>query len=209
MKKLDLKKQFKHLYRPSAKSVGLVDVPPLQFCMIDGMVAAGVSVDSAPDFANAMDALYGISYTLKFACKKRADDPIDYPVMALEALWSVESGDFQFDRAEPWYFTAMIMQPDFIGEEMYEEGRSQLAAKKPDLDLDGLRLERFHEGPSVQIMHIGPYADEQRSLDLMGAYASERGFTMHGKHHEIYIGDPRRAKPENLKTVLRHPVKTN
>lgn len=206
MHKLDLKKMYKPLYNPPSKSASLVEVPPLQFVMIDGEIPAGGSPDSAPDFANAMAVLYGISYGLKFTLKKRQQDPVDYPVMPLEALWWVESGEFEFGRVEPWFFTAMIMQPDLVDAEMVDAACADLAAKKPDLNLNGVRFARFEEGPSVQILHVGPYSEEQQSLDLMEAFAEEHGYQFHGKHHEIYRGDPRRAKPENLKTVLRHPV---
>ncbi|MGA9533927.1 MAG: GyrI-like domain-containing protein [Anaerolineales bacterium] len=206
MEKLDLKKKYKDFYSPSARSASLVDVPSLQFVMMDGVIPAGGSPDTAPDFANAMEGLYGISYGLKFACKKRDVDPVDYTVMPLEALWWVESGDFEFGRVEPWYFTAMIMQPELVSQEMIEAARVELAAKKPELDLSGLRFEPFLEGLSVQILHVGPYSEEQRSLEAMESFTDEQGYQFHGKHHEVYRGDPRRAKPENLKTVLRHPV---
>jgi hypothetical protein len=206
VEKIDLKKKYKDLYNPSGRSASLVDVPPLKFVMMDGVIPAGGSPDTAPDFANAMTALYGISYGLKFASKKREVDPFDYAVMPLEALWWVQSGKFALGRVEPWFFTAMIMQPERISDDMVEAARAELAAKKSELDLSGLRFEDFHEGLSVQILHVGPYSEEQGSLETMEAFATEQGYRFHGKHHEIYRGDPRRAKPENLKTVLRHPV---
>ena len=110
METLDLRTQYKHLYKPSAKKVVLVDVPPLQFAMIDGTIPADQRVGDSPDFAESMNALYGISYTLKFMFKKRAANPIDYPVMALEALWQTESGIFNPDVRENWRYAAMIMQ---------------------------------------------------------------------------------------------------
>lgn len=138
--------------------------------------------------------------------KLREKKPIDYTVMALEALWWVDSGAFDFGAREPWYFRAMIMQPDHIDYEMFETARVELTAKKPHLELSELRLERFEEGPSIQVMHIGPYAEERRTLTMMEAYLQEHGLKYRGDHHEIYLGDPRRAKPENLRTVLRHAV---
>jgi hypothetical protein len=206
MEKLDLKKELKHLYRPSAKKVAFVDVPAMSFAMVDGTIPAGESPGSSEEYHNSLEALYGISYGLKFKSKLRDENPIDYTVMALEGLWWVESGDFDFGREEPWFFTSMIMQPDHITKKMVEEALAELKSKKPNPALDKLRFERFREGPAIQIMHIGPYADEPRSLAKMEAYAEEHGYRYHGKHHEIYLGDPRRAKPENLKTVLRHPV---
>lgn len=206
MTKLDLKKKYKHLYLPSAKEPALVDVPPFQFAMIDGVIQPGEQVDQSPAFQEAMQALYGIAYTLKFMSKQRAEAPIDYTVMALEGLWWVESGQFDFERREPWCFTAMIMQPDHITQEMYQESLAQLRKKQDNPALDRLRLETFHEGLSVQIMHLGPYSEEPPTIERMHAFARQQGYQLRGKHHEIYTGDPRRAKPENLKTVLRHPV---
>ena len=131
MDTLDLRKQYKHLYQPSAEKVVRVDVPPLQFAMIDGVIPADQRVGESPNFEEALNALYGISYTLKFMFKKRAENPIDYPVMALEALWQTESGIFNPDVRENWQYTAMIMQPDIITPEVFEEGRAQLLKKHP------------------------------------------------------------------------------
>jgi hypothetical protein len=156
MEKLDLKKQLKHLYAPSAKEVTLVDVPEMQFVMLDGELAAGEGPDESEDFQNAFGALYGISYTLKFMSKQREKDPIDYTVMAMEGLWSVPSGQFDFNRVEPWVWTLLMMQPDHITDEMYEEALEKLRAKRDNPAVDRLRFERWCEGPSVQIMHLGP-----------------------------------------------------
>ncbi len=206
MEKLDLRKKYKHLYKPSARKVEVVDVPPFKFAMIDGAIEPGHSPGDSPSFQQALEALYGISYTLKFASKLRNENPIDYTVMALEGLWWVEGGEFDITRPENWRWTAMMMQPDHITEEMHQEALAQLREKRPNPVLDKMRFETFHEGLSMQIMHIGPYSEEPATLAKMDAFARENGYTLRGKHHEIYLGDPRRAKPENLKTVLRHPI---
>jgi len=99
-----------------------------------------------------------------------------------------------------------MLQPDHIDQAMFEAALAQLRKKKPGPALDKLRLETFHEGLCLQILHVGPYADEPRSIEKMDAFAREHGYILHGKHHEIYLGDPRRATPEKLKTVLRHPI---
>lgn len=208
MKKLDLRDQYKHLYQPSAKKVELVEVPIFKFAMIDGEIEPGHGPGTSPAFLEALDALYGISYTLKFNSKLRKENPIDYTVMALEGLWWVEDGSFEISKPDNWRWTAMIMQPDHIDEEMFQNGLTQLRKKKPRLSLDRLRLETFHEGLSMQIMHVGPYADEPATLAKMDAFARENGYQLRCKHHEIYLGDPRRADPAKLKTVLRHPVES-
>jgi len=207
MEKIDLRKQLKHLYMPSAKVVELVEVPAFKFAMIDGAVSSGQTVSDSAGFGEALTALYGISYTLKFMSKLRKENPVDYTVMALEGLWWVKGDDFDFTRKEDWYFTAMMLQPDHISEAMFQEGLAQLTRKRPSPALDKLRLATFEEGLSVQVMHIGPYAEEPATIERMKAFMQANHLERNGKHHEIYLGDPRRAKPEKLKTVLRQPVK--
>ena len=207
--KLDLRKQYKELYLPSAKEVVLVDVPELLFVALDGTVDAGVRPGDSEAFREALGAMYGVAYGLKFMSKLRSEDPIDFTLMAVEGLWSTESGaGFEFDWREPSLYTLLLMQPDHITAEMFEQAVTDSRAKRPNPALDRIRLERWREGPSVQIMHIGPYADEPATLARMDAFAKEHGYRFHGRHHEIYIGDPTRSKPESLKTVLRHPVAT-
>jgi hypothetical protein len=206
MEKLDLRKTYKHLYQPSAKKVEVVDVPVFQFAMIDGQLEAGCAPGDSLSFQQALEALYGISYTLKFASKRHQENPIDYKVMALEGLWWVDEGEFEITDPTNWRWTAMIMQPDHITEAMFQEALAQVRRKKPGPALDKLRLEMFHEGLSMQVMHIGPYAEEPATIARMEAFARESGYVRRGKHHEIYLGDPRRAAPEKLKTVLRQPI---
>ena len=207
--RLDLRRQYKEFYLPSAKEVVLVDVPDFLFIALEGTVEAGVRPGDSESFREAMAAMYGVGYSLKFMSKLRREDPIDFTVMAVEGLWSTESGTkFDFDWREPSIYTLLIMQPDHITSGMFEQAVADTRSKRPNPALDHLRLERWYEGPAVQIMHIGPYADEPGTLEKMDAFAEEHGYEFHGRHHEIYIGDPTRTKPENLKTVLRHPVKT-
>lgn len=207
MIKLDLRKELKHLYVPPAKKVVVVEVPRLQFVMIDGLIEPGLGPGSSPRFQEAMQALYGVAYTLKFISKLRKKDPIDFPVMALEGLWWVEGGEFSFDRKDNWSYTLMILQPDHITLDMFSEALRRLRQKRGDLPaFPQLRLEAFQEGLCLQIMHLGPYDAEPATIERMDVFARENGYRLHGKHHEIYIGNPLRAQPEKLKTVLRHPV---
>ena len=206
MKKTDLRKDLKHLYAPSAKKVEIVNVPELKFVMVDGRIEPGETPETSQAFQDAIGALYGASYTLKFMSKLRDQDPIDYPVMALEGLWWSDSGDFDFNRKDEWKWTVMIMQPDHITEKMYEEALKQLREKKDNPALSKVRFESFREGLCIQTMHIGPYAEEPQTIDRMMAFARENGYAIRGKHHEIYLGDPRRARPDRLRTILRHPI---
>ena len=211
MKTLDLRKQFKYLYQPSARKIEIVQVPPLQFAMIDGAIEKGSEPGKSPLFAEATQALYGIAYTLKFMLKKRKTNAIDYPVMALEGLWWVEDGMFDITVKDNWFYTLMIMQPDVITREIFEEARDQICKKRgQSISLSKLRLAEFEEGLCAQTMHIGPYATEPATIERMRLFAQENGYRdcvgLGGKHHEIYLGDPRKADPAKLKTVLRHPV---
>jgi hypothetical protein len=211
MKTLDLKKQFKHLYQASAKKVDIIQVPPLQFAMIDGAIEKGSEPGKSPMFAEATQALYSISYTLKFMLKKRKTNAIDYPVMALEGLWWVEDGMFDITIKDNWFYTLMIMQPEVITQEIFAEGLEQVRKTKGDSEiLSKIRLADFEEGLCVQTMHIGPYATEPATIERMRTFAQENGYRdcvgLGGKHHEIYLGDPRKTDPAKLKTVLRHPV---
>jgi hypothetical protein len=207
MEKLDLKKIYKHLYAPSAKKVELVDVPRLCFLSIDGAIEPGQGPGTSPLFQENMQALYGAAYTLKFMAKLRKDEPVDYPVMGLEGLWWVDDGHFDINIKDNWFYTLMILQPDLVTSEMFAEALAQLRRKKGDQPgFARLRLESFEEGLSVQMMHIGPYADEPATVEKMDEFARQNGYIKRGKHHEIYLGNPLRADPAKLKTILRHPV---
>ena len=207
MVKLDLRKELKPFYFPSTKKVEVVDVPRFQFVMIDGKIEPGLGPGTSPFFQEAMQAMYGAAYTLKFMSKLRKEDPIDYPVMALEGLWWVEAGEFRIDRKDNWAYTVMILQPDHITPEMFNEALRQLRQKKGDQPVfSQLRLVTFQEGPSIQIMHIGPYETEPVTIEKMDTFARANGYKLHGKHHEIYMGNPLRAQPDKLKTILRHPI---
>jgi hypothetical protein len=212
MQKLDLKKDLKSLYAPSAKKIEVVDVPAMNFAMIDGVIEPGQAPGTSPLFQENMQALYAVAYTIKFAAKLRKDNPVDYPVMALEGLWWVEDGTFDIQKPGNWKYTVMILQPDVVTSEMFADALAQMRKKKGDQPAFArLRLERFHEGLSVQTLHVGPYAAEPATVERMQAFMLENNYQdmvgLGGKHHEIYMGDPRRADPAKLKTVLRHPIR--
>jgi hypothetical protein len=208
MPKLDLRKQYKELYAPSAKEVVVVDVPEFQFIWFDGTIEPGVTPSDSESFRDAMAAMYGIAYGLKFRSKLREVDPIDFTVMAMEGLWSTESGgQFDWEWSEPSLYSLLMMQPAHVTQEMFDEVVAETKAKRPNPLLEEVRLQIWREGPAIQIMHIGPYSDEPATIEKIDAFAQGHGYQLHGRHHEIYLGDPTRAKPENLKTVLRHPIR--
>ena len=207
MEKLDLKKELKHLYTPSARAVALVDVPRFNFVMIDGSIEPGQGPGTSPLFQENLGALYGAAYTLKFMVKKRAVDPVDYPVMGLEGLWWVEDGHFDINVKDNWFYTVMILQPGLVTAELFAEALVQMRKKKGDQPAFArLRLEAFTEGLCMQVMHIGPYADEPATVARMDAFAAENGYAQTGKHHEIYLGNPLKGDQSRMKTILRHPI---
>jgi hypothetical protein len=205
--KLDLRKELKHLYAPSAKDVSTVTVPDLAFLMIDGAGDPNV----APAYQQAVEALYTTAYTLKFASKKTAG--IDYQVMPLEGLWWLPEmgeryGDVQFDADKSlWRWTMMIAQPGHITDADVTAAIAEARRKKPLPAIDQLRFEHFEEGLAVQILHIGPYDAEKANIDRLHARIAELDHEPCGKHHEIYLSDPRRSAPEKLRTIIRQPMK--
>lgn len=205
MDKINYRKKYHDLYSPVSSRVEQVIVPAMQFAMVDGE-GTPEGPEQSPEFQNAISALYGITYTLKMGRKKAGIEP-DYTIAPLEGLWWMADGR-EFDAARPadWRWTLMLFQPEFITRSDFEDALASLKARKPNPALKATRLEIFSEGEAIQIMHIGPYAEEARSISLLEDYATERGYRLSGKHHEIYLGDPRRAKPEKLKTILRRPI---
>lgn len=201
MSKTDFKKTLKHLYNPP-KQFETVDVPDMQFLMADGHG----DPNTAQKYTDVVEALYAVAYKMKFLSKKALDK--DYTVPPLEGLWWAEDmATFVNREKSDWDWTMMIMTPDWITEEIFDNTVEQVLQAKNPSALGRIRLERYHEGLSVQIMHVGPYDDEGPVLATMHSeFIPENGFVERGKHHEIYLSDPRRVAPEKLKTVLRQPV---
>jgi hypothetical protein len=191
------------LYKAPATEPEIVDVPPMQFVMVDGEG----DPNTATQYREAIEALYGTAYGLKFMLKK-AGKP-DFHVSPLEGLWwAPDMKVFGAAAKASWRWTAMIMVPDDVTPADVERVRADLRRKRPSAAVEKLRLDTFHEGPAAQVMHVGPYSAEGPTIERLHAFIREHGFTFDGrkqKHHEIYLGDPRRAKPEKLRTVIRQP----
>jgi hypothetical protein len=199
--KVDFKVEHKELYR-AKREPALVDVPELGFLMVDGHG----DPNTATEYTQAVEALYTVSYSLKFAIK-RARDGFDYGVMPLEGLWWVpDMSKFTSSKKSDWDWTAMIMQPDQVTQDLLEDALANATAKKSLPAAAKLRLERFREGPAAQVMHIGPYDAEGPTIKRLHELIAESGRTRRGKHHEIYLSDPRRCAPEKLRTIIRQPV---
>lgn len=203
MDKIDIRKELKELYAPSSKEFSIVDVPSMSYIMIDGRG----NPNTAKSYIEAVEALYTVSYALKFASKKQLSK--DYVVLPLEGLWSADDlGAFAARAKDDWHWTMMIMQPKWITNDMVNEALASVKAKKNPVALSLLRFERYDEGKSVQILHIGSYDDEAPTLHrLHNEFIPAHNLQPTGRHHEIYIGDPRKTEPSKLKTILRQPVK--
>jgi hypothetical protein len=202
MAKIDFKKELKHLYQPSAKEVSVVDVPDMNFLMVNGQGDPATS----PEYQEALETLYTMAYQLKFTIKARHPE-LDYVLPPPEGLWwAKDMAAFSMNDRDAWQWTAMIMQPDHVTQALFDEAVDKVKQKKDLPGLGKLRFERYHEGRAVQIMHLGPYAAEAPTIQKLHAFARENGYELRGKHHEIYLNDPRRTAPEKIKTVIRQPV---
>ena len=174
----------------------------MNFLMIDG---AG-DPNTAQAYKDAIEALYAVSYALKFMIKK-GEQAVDYGVMPLEGIWWVEDmAEFDVNHKENWLWTAMIMQPEYVTAELVEVAKAETAKKKNPTALPKLRFEAYQEGLAAQIIHIGPYAEEAPTIAKLHAFIAEQGRELRGKHHEIYLSDARRTAPEKLKTIVRQPA---
>ncbi|WP_225442131.1 GyrI-like domain-containing protein [Shewanella sp. WPAGA9] len=203
MEKVDYKKQLKHLYLPSKKQVTTVDVPSMYYLMVDGKGEPG-----SEQYQQAIEALYSVAYTIKFMIKKGAT-AIDYGVLPLEGLWWADDmDDFINDNKHNWQWTMMSMQPELVDKKLVIEAISQVKQKKSLAAIDLVRYESFSEGQCAQILHLGPFSEEGPTVAKVHDYIESAGFTLSGKHHEIYLSDIRRAAPENWKTVIRQPYQT-
>jgi len=204
--KVDFKKTLKELYQPSFKEVVETKVPELQFIMIDGIGSPG----EAQEYLDALAVLYPVAFKIKFLSKAKSKD---YVVPPLEGLWWADDmKDFIEGDRDKWKWTMMIMQPDWITNETFKKAIEETQQKKPELSklLPKLRLEKYKEGKSAQIMHIGPYSEEGPTVQKVHDFIQKEGGKFDGqknKHHEIYLSDPRKANPATMKTVIRQPFK--
>jgi hypothetical protein len=202
MEKIDYKRQLKHLYKTSAREVEIVDVPQMNFLMIDGEGDPNTS----QEFQDAVEALYSLSYALKFMIKK-GSLAVDYGVMPLEGLWWADDmSKFSVEDKDNWKWTVMIMQPEHVTTELFNEAVEQVRKKKNPAALPKIRFDAFAEGKAAQIVHIGPFSEEGPTVEKLHSFVEESGCKPSGKHHEIYLSDIRKAAPEKWKTIIRQPM---
>jgi hypothetical protein len=192
---------LKHLYQPSAKKVIQVDVPTMNYLMVDGTGDPNTS----PAYAEAMEALFAVSYAIKFMVKK-GPAGIDYGVMPLEGLWwANDMSQFTTKDKSNWKWTMMIMQPSFVTPEIIDSAIADVKRKKNPTAISKVRAEDFPEGTCAQILHIGPFSEEGPTIEKVHLFIDSRGKRV-GKHHEIYLSDIRKADPAKWKTVIRQPM---
>jgi len=203
MDKVDYKKTLKEFYQAKVGQPVVVTVPAMNFLMLDGHGDPNTS----QEYIDAIQALYPVAYNLKFMCKRERG--MDLGAMPLEGLWWTEKmSDFNVNDKSNWLWTAMIMQPDIVDEDMFERAVQQVAEKKSPKSLGKLRFEVYEEGRTARVLYIGPYADEGPSIQELHSFIKEQGGALdenNRHHHEIYLGDPRRTDPSKLKTIIRQP----
>ena len=199
MKTLDHKKELKELYSARRGRPAIVDVPQMQYLMFDGHG----NPENTPMMQEGFQGLFSVAYPIRFAIKDR--DEIAYTVMPPEGLFWSPSGGLELGDMEAWSWTLMMMQPDFVTAHDVQVAQKQ-ALDKGNTPAARVRLETYHEGLSAQVMHLGPYSEEAPTIALLHEFIAAEGYEMRGRHHEIYLGDPRRAKPENLRTIIRQPI---
>ena len=208
----DVKKALRELYVPPTRPT-IVDVPEMTFVMVDG---AGDPNDEEGAYACAIQALYSLTYTIKMSPRvgSAPEGFFEFIVPPLEGLWTfpLEQFDGVHVPKDALIWTSMIRLPTFVTPEVLDWARAEVARKKKDVDTSRARLATLTEGLCVQIMHIGPYDTEPESVARMHAWAESQGYVVdlseERRHHEIYLGDPRRTSPDRLKTVVRHPIRT-
>ena len=201
MTKTDYKKELSHLYKTSTNEVREVMVPSLNYLMVDGFGDPNTS----PAYAEAIEALFSVSYTAKFALK-RSTPSHDYAVMPLEGLWWAEDHSvFVNGNRSQWKWTTMIMQPPAVTPEVIAAAIKAVARKKSPPALSKLRFEEFTEGRCAQFLHIGPFSEEGPTIQRVHEFIEARS-GLRGKHHEIYLSDIRRADPKKWKTIIRQPM---
>lgn len=211
MDKLDYKKEYKYLYMPKTKPM-IIEVPEMTFIMVDGKG----NPNTCDDYKNALEVLYGLSYGIKMS-KMNGTQPegyFEYVMPPLEGLWWVDDCSFDgrnISDKNKFCWTSMIRQPEFVIPEVFERAKEVLLKKKPNLNLSAARLTKYTEGLCCQVMHIGSYDDEPAAIDKLEKYILESGYvndiTRVRRHHEIYLGDPRKTAPKRLRTVIRHPIR--
>lgn len=200
MTKIDYKKELKDLYTGKKGIINIIEVPKMKYLQVHG--EGDPNID--PSYKEAIEALYSIAFTIKFMCKK---EDKDFVVMPLEGLWYSENCSvFVNKEKEKWQWTMIVMMPDFVTDIMFKEAVELAKKKKDNSKIDEVFLEEYKEGLAVQTLHVGSYDEEAPVISEMHKFVTDQGYKLEGKHHEIYLSDPRKVAVEKLKTILRQPI---
>lgn len=204
----DFKKEQKELYKPKNKP-HIIDIPKMNFIAFKGM---GDPNKEDGEYKKSIILLYGVAYTLKmsYRSKRKIDGFFEYVVPPLEGFWWIEGlKRMDYSRKNEFTFISLIRIPEFIKEEDVKWA-IEVISKKKNIDYSKVYYMTYDEQTVVQCMHIGSYDDEPKTVDQMHEYIKVNGYELDFSkryHHEIYIGDPRKADPNKLKTIIRHPIK--
>jgi hypothetical protein len=205
MEKIDFKKTLKNLYSPSQNNFSTANIPKMNFLTIVGKG----NPKTSNDFQEAVEALYNVSYSIKMSPKK-GNIPkgyFEYVVPPLEGLWWIRGEEFNLNNKERFEWKLMIMQPEFVNEELVKSAIELSKKNKGISSIDKIKFESYEEGLSVQILHVGTYDSEKETIEKMKEFIKKNSLNENGLHHEIYLSDPRKTSPEKNKTILRQPVK--
>ncbi|KQW45425.1 MULTISPECIES: GyrI-like domain-containing protein [unclassified Roseateles] len=202
MQKIDFKKALKQLYHASATRIDVIDVPEMTYLMVDG----SGDPNTSSEYAQAVEALFSVSYTAKFMARN-GPQGVDYAVMPLEGLWWADDlSDFISNDRRGWRWTMMVMQPPVVTGELLAQAIQAVHRKKQLPWIAKLRIAAFEEGQCAQLLHVGPFSEEGPDIQRLHEFIAAKG-ALRGKHHEIYLSDIRRASPANWKTIIRQPMK--
>ena len=194
-------KEIQHLYFPTSREPLLVDVPEMNYLMVGG----SGDPNTSQEFHDAVEALYGLAYTIKFGA--RSPGIRHAPVMPLEGqFWTVRGKRMPPADRRDWRWTLMLRVPDLLGRDDFKAASRRLRERKNPAALGRVRLKRWKEGTAVETLYVGPYSGETTAIQALHEFARDNGYRLSGRHHEIYLSNPRRTRPERLKTVVRQPV---
>jgi hypothetical protein len=201
MNKIDYKKELKELYTGKKDDFKIINVPSINYLQIHG----SGDPNTDPNYRSSIEALYATAYAIKFICKKKE---MDFTVMPLEGLWYAEDyAVFESREKNKWSWTMLIMLPPFVTEHIFREAIDTVKKKKDNPKISEVFFEQYEEGLCIQTLHIGSYDNEGPIISQMYRYLSEHGYQLSGKHHEIYLSDPRKNNIDKLKTIIRQPIK--
>jgi hypothetical protein len=203
MESQDAKKEFNRLYRATTRRIDEVDVPAMKFLMVDGSCEGG----DYQAFRNGIEGLFALSQAMKTAIAKTKIG-FEYAIMPLECLWWVRGkGQYTPDNREEWKWILMMVQPEYVTSALAREVLGAMDGSTALAKISKVRFGIFAEGLSVQTLHNGARAEKWTTLNRLRAFIEKKGYRVRGRHHEIYISDPRTLTPEKMKMILRLPIK--